>query len=298
MQSYLPFPNIGPDIFTIPIGDFDFTLRWYAVAYIVGLLLGAHLVKRLMRRPQLWGPNGTPLHPHEVDDLLTYMIVGVILGGRLGFVLFYQPEYYFQNPKEILAIWNGGMSFHGGFLGVVVAGMFFCLIRKKSVTRVGDAVAYGTPIGLGLGRLANFINGELWGKPTTQPWGFVFPDPRAQICPDGWVGECGRHPSQLYEAGLEGLLLFIVMTILIRKGWLRYRGAMIGVFVMGYGLARSFVEFFREPDAQFVSATNPNGWVFQIGDFGVSQGQLLSIPMIVVGFMIIIWARGRDRNRA
>ena len=288
MQTYLNFPSISPEIFSVNLWGIEIALRWYAVAYIVGLLLGMLLVRGLMRRPGLWAGNTPPMPPEETDDLLTYMIIGVILGGRLGFVLFYQPAYYLENPGEILAIWRGGMSFHGGFLGVVVGVVVFCLIRKRSIVSVGDAVAIAAPIGIGLGRLANFINGELWGRPTTVPWGMVFPDPRAQTCPATWVGECGRHPSQLYEAALEGALLFAIMIWLARSGWLKSPGRMIGVFMAGYGAARALIEFFREPDAQFVTSDNINGWVLGLGDFGVTQGQLLSLPMLALGLVLIL----------
>lgn len=294
MQTYLPFPDIGPDIFSITLFGMTLALRWYAMAYIVGLILGMVLIKALLRRPGLWPAEKAPMPSAEVDDLLTYMIIGVIVGGRLGSVIFYHPGYYLQNPLQILAVWNGGMSFHGGFLGVVVGVYLFCRWRGHPLWSVADAVALAAPIGLFLGRLANFINGELWGKPTKSSIGVVFPDPRAQICPPGWDGPCGRHASQLYEAALEGALLFVVMLLLVRAGWLKRPARLVGVFLAGYGAARMFVEIFREPDAQFITPTNPYGWVIEFAGIGFSQGQLLSLPMLVLGLIMIAFARVRS----
>ncbi|WP_040818185.1 prolipoprotein diacylglyceryl transferase [Litoreibacter arenae] len=287
----LPFPDISPEIFTIEIGDFAFALRWYALAYIAGLVIAWRIVVGLVKRPALWGGGGPPMTKNQPEDLLTWIILGVVLGGRLGYVLFYQPGYYLSNPTEILKVWEGGMSFHGGFLGVVVAGLAYCWKHKLPALRVGDAVAVSAPPGLMLGRLANFINAELWGRPTDVPWGFTFPGQAAQDCP-GVDGLCARHPSQLYEAGLEGLILGGVMLWLAyRRGWLTRPGAMIGVFLVGYGLARSFVEFFRQPDAQFVSEGNPLGLAFEVGGYGLTMGQILSIPMILLGLAMIARAR-------
>ncbi len=296
MPSYLPFPDIGPDIVSVTVFGMDLALRWYAMAYIVGLVLGMLLVRRLMSRPALWPADTAPMPAREADDLLTYMIIGVILGGRLGFVLFYQAGYYLANPSQILALWQGGMAFHGGFLGVCLGVFLFCRWRGYRLWSVADAVACAAPIGILLGRLANFINGELWGKPTKAPIGMVFPDERAQICPPGWQGPCGRHPSQLYEAALEGVLLFVVMMLLVRAGWLKRPGRMVGVFLIGYGLSRMIVEIFRQPDAQFVTANNPFGWVVQAGGMGLSQGQLLSLPMVLVGIAaLVLTARARAK---
>ena len=287
----LPFPDISPEIFTIELGSFAFSLRWYALAYIAGLVIAWRLVVGMMKRPALWGEGGPPMTKEQPEDLLTWIILGVVLGGRLGYVLFYQPGYYFSNPGEILKVWEGGMSFHGGFLGVVVAGLAYCWKNKLPAMRVGDAVAVSAPTGLMLGRLANFINAELWGRPTDVPWAFAFPGRAAQNCP-GIEGLCARHPSQLYEAGLEGLILGAVMLWLAyRKGWLMRPGAMIGVFLTGYALARGFVEFFRQPDAQFVSEGNPLGLAWQFGGYGLTMGQLLSVPMILLGVFLIARAK-------
>ncbi|SFR41450.1 Prolipoprotein diacylglyceryl transferase [Litoreibacter janthinus] len=287
----LPFPDISPEIFTLELGSFAFSLRWYALAYIVGLIIAWRIVVGLVKRPALWGAGGPPMTKEQPEDLLTWIILGVVLGGRLGFVFFYQPSYYISHPVEILKVWEGGMSFHGGFLGVVVAALAYCWKYKLPAMRVGDAVAVSAAPGLMLGRLANFINAELWGRPTDVPWAFAFPGQAAQNCPSV-EGICARHPSQLYEAGLEGLLLGAAMLWLAyRRGWLMRPGAMIGVFLVGYGLARSFVEFFRQPDAQFVSDGNPLGLAWHIGGYGLTMGQILSIPMILLGLALIAKAK-------
>lgn len=282
MDAFIPFPAIDPVLVTIPLGFTELAIRWYALAYIAGLLLGWRYVARLMARPRLWGGEA-PMRPDQADDLLTWMILGVILGGRLGYVLFYQPGYYAANPGEILAVWRGGMSFHGGFLGVVAGVIGFALVRGLPVLRVGDAVAAAAPIGIFFGRIANFINAELWGRPTTQPWGVLFPGAGAE-CPLTWVGPCARHPSQLYEAALEGVVLFLVIVWAIRRGALMRPGRVIGIFLAGYGVARFAVEFLREPDGQFVTAANPAGHVL----WGLSMGQLLSLPMILVGLALLL----------
>jgi phosphatidylglycerol:prolipoprotein diacylglycerol transferase len=281
----LPFPAIDPALFTLEIGSFQFSLRWYALAYIVGLVLAWQIVAALMRRPALWHP-GPPMPPEAAEGLLTGCVLGVILGGRLGFVLFYQPAYYLANPLEALAIWEGGMSFHGGFLGVIVAVAWWARQHGAPLLSVGDAVAVAVPPGLMLGRLANFINGELWGRVSDVPWAMVFPDPRA--------GGLPRHPSQLYQAALEGALLFAVMLVLVRRGWLKRPGAMIGVFVAGYGAARVIVEGFRQADAQFTGPDNPFGHVVRLGmgpdAWGLTMGQVLSLPMLAIGAAVILWA--------
>lgn len=298
MPFILPFPDIGPEIFAIQIGNFTLAPRWYALAYIVGLVVAWRWVVALVKRPELWPAGKAPMAPKQVEDLLTWVILGVILGGRLGFVLFYQPSFYFANPLEIIKIWEGGMSFHGGFIGVIVAGVLFCRRHGLPVASVGDSFALTAPVGLFLVRLTNFINGELWGKPTTVPWAFVFPDDRAQYCPEGWVGPCARHPSQLYEAALEGLVLGLLLAWLAyRRGWLKVPGGLTAMFFIGYGLARSFVELFRQADAQFVSPDNPFGHVIRFSaDWGLSMGQVLSLPMVLIG-LILLW-RANRANRA
>ena len=229
----------------------------------------------------------------DAEDLLTAMIIGIILGGRLGFVIFYQPAYYLENPQDIIKIWQGGMSFHGGFLGVITALIWFCWSRRAALISTADALALVAPIGIFFGRLANFINAELWGRPTTSAWGVIFPGEHAQTCPEWWEGVCARHPSQLYEAALEGLVLFVILAIGLRLGWLKKPGLMTGIFIMGYGLARTFVEFFRQADAQFITPDNPIGFILRAGDLGLTMGQLLSLPMVAVGLAFILWSRRR-----
>ncbi|WP_347916789.1 prolipoprotein diacylglyceryl transferase [Paracoccus marcusii] len=287
----IPFPDIAPEIFTITLGGFSFSLRWYALAYLAGLILGWRLIVAMMRRPALWG--GTPpTAPDRVDDLLTWVILGVILGGRLGFVLFYEPAYYLSNPGQILQVWQGGMSFHGGFAGVIVATWAWSRSQGVSVLRLADAMAVVAPIGIFFGRIANFINAELWGRPTDLPWGVVFPGEAAQTCP-GIVGPCARHPSQLYEAGLEGLLLGLILLVLVRAGGLRRPGLAFGVFLAGYGLARMFVELFRVADAQFITPDNPLGHVLGGPVIGLTMGQTLSLPMVLIGLALVAYARRR-----
>lgn len=285
----IPFPDISPEIFTLQLGDFAFSLRWYALAYLAGLLLGWWAVKVLMRRPALWGGQ-SPTTPDSIDDLLTWVILGVVLGGRLGFVLFYEPAYYLANPGEILKVWSGGMSFHGGFLGVVLASWFWAVRNHIPRLSLADALAVVAPIGLLFGRIANFINAELWGRPTDLPWGVIFPGEAAQACA-GVVGPCARHPSQLYEAGLEGLLLGVIMLVLVRSGGLQRRGLALGVFLAGYGLSRMFVELFRQADPQFITVNNPMGYVVGGAEFGLSMGQILSLPMVLLGLYFILRAR-------
>ncbi len=285
-MSYIPFPDISPEIFSINAGPLTIALRWYALAYIVGLIAGWKLIVRMVTTPRLWsGPP--PMQPEAVERLLTWVIFGVILGGRLGYAIFYQPGEFLQNPLQILRVWEGGMSFHGGFLGVAVAGSWFCRREKIPMLPLADLMAAVVPIGLFLGRLANFVNAELWGRPTSLPWGVAFPGDAAQTCA-GVAGICARHPSQIYEAATEGLLLFVLLTYLIwRRDWLKQPGRIAGLFFAGYGLARFVVEFVRQPDAQFVTDTNPLGLYVQLGGIGLTAGQILSLPMILVGLWFI-----------
>ena len=281
-MSYIPFPNLSPDIFAFEIAGFTIALRWYALAYIVGLVAGWKLIVRMVSTPRLWA-GAPPMPPEAVERLLTWIILAVILGGRAGYVLFYQPAQFLQNPLQIFRIWEGGMSFHGGFLGVVVAGIIFARREKISMLSLADLMAAVVPIGLFLGRIANFINAELWGRATTMPWGVAFPGEAAQTCA-GVLDVCARHPSQLYEAATEGLLLFSVLTYLIwRKDWLKSPGRIAGLFFAGYGVSRFVIEFFRQPDAQFISEGNPLGLALQSGGYGLTMGQVLTLPMIVVG---------------
>jgi phosphatidylglycerol:prolipoprotein diacylglycerol transferase len=229
--------------------------------------------------------------PAQVEEFLTWAVLGIIAGGRLGYTLFYQPAYYLTHPVEILYVWQGGMSFHGGFLGIVAAAIWFSRRNAIPLAQISDALAIAAPAGIMLGRLANFVNAELWGRPTDLPWGVIFPGERAQDCP-GVEGLCARHPSQLYEAGLEGLLLgAILLWHAFGRGWLRRPWALTGVFLAGYGAARTFVELFRVADAQYITPDNPLGHVVQFGAAGLSMGQLLSLPMMIVGLILILAAR-------
>ena len=290
MNAMLPFPDLSPEIFSLTLFGMTVALRWYALAYIVGILVGWRIVVRAVERPKLWAGNTPVMTKQQVEDLLFWVILGVILGGRLGYVLFYQPGYYLSNPAQILRIWEGGMSFHGGALGVIFAGIAYTNRHGISTISTGDVVCLGLAPGLFLGRLANFINAELWGRPTDLPWGVAFPTVAAQDCPD-IATICARHPSQLYEALLEGLILGALLIYLAwRRGGLKSEGLIGGVFLAGYGAARFIVEFVRQPDAQFVSANNPLGLAWHVNGWGLTMGQLLSLPMIAIGVFLILRA--------
>lgn len=267
MLLTIPYPQIDPIAFEIG----PLAIRWYALSYIVGLVLGWRYCRLLTARA-----FDKRLTPEAFDDFLLWATLGVLLGGRLGYVLFYMPGYYLHNPAEILILWQGGMSFHGGMLGVAVALAVFAWRRGLHVFAVSDIVACAAPIGLFLGRIANFINGELYGRPTDVPWAMVFPA----------GGPVPRHPSQLYEAILEGLVLFAVLFVVQRRGGLGRPGLATGVFLAGYGLGRFVAEIFREPDA-FI------GFLA----LGTTMGQILSIPMMLAGAALIFWS-GRSRPSA
>jgi len=293
MLMAIPFPDISPDLFSVDLFGRTFALRWYALAYIVGILIGWRIAVAAVKRADLWFARKPPLTPEQVEDLLTWVIVGVIAGGRLGYVLFYRPAYYLANPIEIPMIWTGGMSFHGGFIGVCIAVLLVARKYRAPLGDVANLLAISAPPAILLGRIANFINAELWGRPTTLPWGVIFPGQAAQDCA-GVTGLCARHPSQLYEAGLEGLTLGAVLLFLaFSRGWLMRGWQLAGVFLAGYGIVRFMVEFLRQPDAQFVSDGNPLGLAWQIGGWGLTQGQALSLPMIVIGVALIWYARRR-----
>lgn len=298
---YIPFPDFGTEVFGFDLGTFRIALRWYALAYIVGIVLGWWMCRKALKRTELWPHNSPPMTTKQLEDLVTWIVLGVIIGGRLGFVMFYQPVYYLQNPAEILMVWQGGMSFHGGFLGVVVASLVFCYRNSVPILPTADLLALATPPGLLLGRLSNFTNNELWGRPTDLPWGVAFPGEAAQSCA-GVIGVCARHPSQLYEAILEGLVLGVILIALAwRRGWLRTPGGLTGMFLVGYGSARFAVELVRQPDQQFVTADNPIGHVLHWNDMGLTMGQLLSSPMIGIGVFLIVLARFKPiegRNNA
>ncbi len=285
----IAFPDISPNVFTVDLFGQEFSLRWYALAYMAGLLWSWWLIVRAVKQPRLWA--GTPpMVPEQVERLLTWMILGVILGGRLGYVLFYDLSAYLADPSQIYKVWQGGMSFHGGFVGVVVAGIWFSRREKVPMLSMGDLLALAAPMGLMLGRIANFINAELWGRETHLPLGVAFPG-AGQNCTE-LVGICARHPSQLYEAALEGLLLLILLTFFaFRRGWLKHPGAIMGLFLIGYGFARFLVEFVRQPDVQFISEGNPLGLALQVGGYGLTMGQILTLPMLAAGLWFTFRAR-------
>lgn len=265
----MPFPMIDPVL--VQIGPF--AIRWYALAYIAGLLLGWLYARLLVSNDRLWGAAPRPAAP-ALDDLLVYAALGVILGGRLGYVFFYNPGYFIANPGKVLALWEGGMAFHGGLAGAALGIWLFARKYRLPVLSICDICAAVVPIGIGLGRIANFIKPELWGRPADVPWAMVFPG----------AGPLPRHPSQLYEAALEGLLLLIILWIAARSGAFRRPGLITGLFGAGYALARIFCEFFREPDAQL-------GFLFG----GATMGMLLSAPLLLIGVWLIAVAL---RNRA
>jgi phosphatidylglycerol:prolipoprotein diacylglycerol transferase len=269
VRQTVPFPHIDPVL--VHIGPF--AIRWYALAYIATILLGWRYVVGMVRNQKLWTHRAPPADALQIDDLILWLTLGVIVGGRLGYILFYSTSTIWTNPIGILKTWEGGMSFHGGALGVVIAGLLFTRAKKLDALRLGDLIVAAEPIGGFLVRIANFINGELWGRPTTVPWAMVFPD----------AGPLPRHPSQLYEAALEGLLLFAVL----RWGThgaklLNRRGVVLGMFLTGYGLIRIALENVRQPDAQM-----------PIFPFGLTMGMMLSIPMLLAG-LFLIWRGMRE----
>ncbi len=284
----IAFPNIDPVV--LQLGPL--AIRWYSLAYVAGIVIGYHIIKRLplpRRRGQqtetvLNSRSDVSLQNQEIlqetkssflDDLMLYAILGIVLGGRLGYVLIYRPGYYIEHPQEILMLWHGGMSFHGGFAGILAAVWLFCRKHNVGFLAVVDRLAIVTPIGLFFGRIANFINGELWGRVTDAPWGMVFPT----------GGPLPRHPSQLYQAGMEGLLLGLVLWWAYKRFGLQRTGLTGGIFVAGYGVARSIGECFREPDAQIG---------FLPG--GITMGQLLCVPMLGVGIWLILRALRRPHE--
>jgi phosphatidylglycerol:prolipoprotein diacylglycerol transferase len=278
----LPFPMINP----IAVSVGPFAIRWYALAYVAGIVGGWFFARRLAAAPSLWGDVKRPTVT-DIDDLIVWIALGIVLGGRVGYVLFYNLGSYLEHPAEIFTIWHGGMSFHGGFLGTILAILIFARTRGLSGLSLLDVAAVVTPIGLFTGRIANFVNGELWGRVAPEiPWAFVFPN----------GGPVPRHPSQLYEAFAEGIVLLIVLVLAVRRVGFRRPGLIGGLFVFGYAIARIVCEFFREPDAQL-------GFLFGRSvdalNGGITMGMLLSLPMAVVG-LVAMWiaARGWTRPRA
>ncbi|WP_019955291.1 prolipoprotein diacylglyceryl transferase [Yoonia vestfoldensis] len=287
MFAAIPFPDISPEIFSIDVFGITLALRWYAMGYIVGIAFGWMIIKAALRRPHLWR-NGAPMDPAKLEDLLTYIVLGVIGGGRLGYAFFYQPAAFLADPVGIIRIWEGGLSFHGGFIGVVLAVWLFSRRQGVPLPDLGDIIAVAATPAILLVRIANFINAELWGRPTDVPWGVIFPGAAAQSCATA-TDPCVRHPSQLYEAGLEGLLLGSILLLLaFRFGGLKKPWLLSGIFFAGYGIARFIVEFVRQPDAQFVSPGNPLGWALQFGEYGLTMGQLLTLPMILTGLVVVV----------
>ncbi len=270
----IPFPAIDPVL--VNIGPLS--IRWYALAYIVGIFIGWWYAKRLVANARIWGPAGAPMKPTDIDDFVVWCALGIILGGRIGYVLFYDLPVYASHPLQILEVWHGGMSFHGGLIGTILAMVLFARSRRIPVWSLIDIIGPSVTFGLFLGRLANFVNGELWGRVTDVPWAMVFPN----------AGPLPRHPSQLYEAGLEGIVLFLVLRLLTnRYHKLATPGFTAGAFACGYGVARTFAEFFRQPDIQIG---------FLAG--GLTMGMILSIPMIFIGIGMMIWATRRQAMAA
>ena len=282
----LQFPNINP--YVPLLGPYQFDLlswhvgpigvRWYALAYIAGIVLGWRYGVGLVKNPRLWGARAPTATPTQIDDLILWLTLGVVIGGRLGSMIFYSPHELFTHPLVMFQIWNGGMSFHGGMIGVVVAIWFFAKANRIDILRLGDLVAPCAPFGLFFGRIANFINGELWGRVTHAPWGMVFCNRTIQhdygTCP---AGLDPRHPSQLYEATLEGIVLFLILRCATHRAkWLERQGAVTGLFLACYALFRISLENVREPDAWM-----PN---FPLG---LTMGMILSIPMFLVGAWMI-----------
>ena len=269
----IPFPHIDP----VALAVGPFAIRWYALSYVAGILLGWWYSRRLAANAELWGDKRRPSQA-DMDDQIVWIALGIVLGGRIGYVLFYNLASYLEHPAEIFTVWRGGMSFHGGFLGTILAIVLFARSRKLHPLAMLDVAAVVTPIGLFTGRLANFVNGELWGRAAPDlPWGIVFP----------MGGDVPRHPSQLYEAFAEGLVLLAIMAVAARIFGFRRPGLLGGIFVTGYAVARIVCEFFREPDAQL-------GFLFG----GTTMGQLLSFPMAAVGIAVIAMAaRGLTRPR-
>jgi len=260
----IPYPRIDPIL--VHIGPL--AIRWYALAYIFGILIGWAYARAIVRTEKWWGGK-PPLTVTDFDDFVLWVTLGIILGGRIGYVLFYNLPFFAAHPLQIFELWTGGMSFHGGFTGCVVAVVLFARSRGLSILALGDVTCAVGPMGLFLGRLANFVNGELWGRPTDVPWAMIFPT----------GGPIPRHPSQLYEASLEGLALLAFLYVLIRLGALKRPGLIIGSFAMFYACARSFCEFFREPDPQL-------GFLWG----GATMGQLLSIPLFIAGVCFLVYA--------
>lgn len=275
----MTFPDFDPVLLHLgPVA-----IRWYALAYVAGILAGWRYGVGLTRSAAVWRGRAATAAAVQVDDFVLWLTLGIIVGGRLGYVLFYDFKVLATDPLEVFKPWHGGMSFHGGMIGVTLAIVGFALKHRIDIVRLADLTAPCVPFGLFFGRIANFINGELWGRPTTGPWGMVFCNPRLAelgggVCP---AGMSPRHPSQLYEAGLEGLVLFLILRLAThRLGWLPRRGALTGLFLTGYGVFRIVLEHVREPDVGMPAFP-----------FGLTMGMILSIPMVLAGLALIAWSR-------
>jgi phosphatidylglycerol:prolipoprotein diacylglycerol transferase len=265
-QTPVLWENLHLDPVALQLGPL--AIRWYSLAYIIGIVGGWWLLLRMVRRPQ------SPMTPRHVDDLITWCTLGVILGGRLAYVIFYNPGEYLHDPLAIFKLWEGGMSFHGGMAGVIIAILLYARAKGLSALRILDYAAVITPLGLMLGRLANFVNGELWGRATGGNWGIIFPG----------AGPLPRHPSQLYEAAFEGALLLVILNLLFWFTRARLKpGLLGGLFIAGYGIARFVIEFFREPDEQL-----------GVLGYGLTMGQSLSLPMIIFGLWLLISCNRRQ----
>ena len=278
------FPEIDP--VAIQIGPV--AIRWYGLAFIAGILLGWWYARHVAGDHRLWGNRPAPMTLRDIDDVMFWATLGIFVGGRLGYAAFYEPGHYLDDPIGFFRIWEGGMSFHGGLIGAIVPVALLALKRGIPALSLLDVVAAAVPIGLFLGRLANFINGELWGRVTDVPWGIIFCNPvvaaaEGGTCPAGMEP---RHPSQIYEAALEGVVLFLILRLLTHHlGSLRRPGLTSGTFLLGYGLARMIVEVFREPDEQlgFISGF-------------LTMGMILSVPMVLIGIAAIFWATARRQT--
>ncbi|WP_140985001.1 prolipoprotein diacylglyceryl transferase [Asticcacaulis tiandongensis] len=278
-----------PDIDPILLQIGPVAIHWYALAYIVGIALGWWYLHRLINNEALWGPKGAPLDNTRLEDMVLWLALGIIVGGRIGYILFYDLAAVMADPLRAFRVWEGGMAFHGGFMGVVIAALLYARAQKINPWSLGDLLACAAPIGLFLGRMANFVNGELWGRPTDAPWGIVFCNSYTPINAQGAciAGLAPRHPSQLYEAALEGLLLFVILFVLTHVyKKLRQPGLLMGIFIAGYGLSRILVETVRNPDEHMTN--------FQV----ITMGMILSTPMVLAGLVIIALAlKGKTQGK-
>ncbi len=250
----------------------------------------------------IWPPSLNPIHPKQVEDLIFYLALGIVVGGRLGYIMFYRPNIIWDDPLFIVKLWEGGMSFHGGFIGVISAGILFGYKKKIQILTLGDIIAAASPPGIFLGRIANFINGELWGNPTSSFAGVIFPSGEAQNCPVDWLTICTRHPTQIYEALLEGLVLgLFLLFFLFRMRGLFYPGRTISIFLIFYGASRFFIEYFRKADSHFITESNPHGQIvifsYKMAEYGgFTMGQILCVPMIIAGILLFRFSTTLRQN--